>query len=313
MSIILSPYLRRLSGTEKPVTDLQGRRRSVNLPVWPTFILNMDKAKSKKKTVRFPSSVLMQQAIAEGDVQEMKQLVSQHGSALVQEPEPSGLPPVMRAIFECQQNSLKYLVESGADLNAQDQEGWNSLHVAAAMDDLEAARYILQNCRSVLTQVRNADGARPIDLAESVEMATLLLEADLQYSGSEESGHFDGGASVEEMTLLRLLQAHCEQSAICKAPNNSAFNSLLHLAAEKNYPRLAKYILERSLVDTEVRDRNGWTSLHVAAFNNSIDVTLLLVEYGASVQKLTTDSYEKASDLTENELIQRILARVRSH
>ena len=272
----------------------------------------MEKAKSKKKTVKFPSSVLMQQAIAEGDVQEMKTLVSQYGDALVQEPEPSGLPPVMRAIFECQQSSLKYLVESGADLSAQDQEGWNSLHVAAAMDDLEAARYILQNCqRKALTQVRNADGARPIDLAESVEMATFLLEADLQFSGSEESaGHFE---SVEEMTLLRLLQAHCEQSESCKAPNNIAFNSLLHLAAEKNYPLLAKYILERNLVDTEVRDRSGWTSLHIAAFNNSIDVTLLLVEYGASVQKLTTDSYEKASDLTESELIQRILAHVRSH
>ena len=313
MSVIAHPCLRRISGTEKPVTtEQQRRRRSINLPVWPTFILNMDKTKSKKKTVKFPSSVLMQQAISDGDVQEMKQLVSQYGSGLVLEPEPSGLPPVMRAIFECQQNSLKYLVELGADLKAQDQEGWNSLHVAAAMDDLEAARYVVQNSRIALTQVHNVDGARPIDLAESVEMATFLLEADLQgCSGSEESGHFDT-ASVEEMTLLGLLQAHCEQSENHRTPN-TAFNSLLHLAAEKNYPRLAKYILERNLVNTEVRDRNGWTSLHVAAFNNSVDVTLLLVEYGASVQKLTTDSYEKPSDLTENELIHKILASVRLH
>ena len=314
---MVRPCLRRISGTEKPViiTEQQRRRRSINLPVtvWPTFILNMDKAKSKKKTVKFPSSVLMQQAISEGDVQEMKQLVTQYGSGLVLEPEPSGLPPVMRAIFECQQNSLKCLVEFGADLSAQDQEGWNSLHVAAAMDDLEAARYIVQNSRTALTQVRNVDGARPIDLAESVEMATFLLEADLQgCGGSEASGRFDTAWVEEEMTLLGLLQAHCEQSEGCRTPNN-AFNSLLHLAAEKNYPQLAKYILERNLVNTEARDRNGWTSLHVASFNNSVDVTLLLVLYGASVQKLTTGSYEKASDLTENELIHKILAGVRLH
>lgn len=276
----------------------------------------MDKAKNKKKSVKFPSSVLMQQAIAEGDVQEMKQLVAQYGSGLIQEPEPSGLPPVMRAIFECQHNSLKYLVESGADLNAQDQEGWNTLHVAAAMDDLEAARFVVENSHNALTHARNADGARPIDLAESVEMATFLLEADLQCTGAEEIGHFEGeGAErMEEMTLLGLLKAHCEQqSDIHRAHSTAAFNSLLHLAAEKNYPRLAKYILERNMVDTEVRDRSGWTSLHLAAFNNSVDVALLLVQYGASVQRLTTDSYEKASDLTESELIQKILACDRSH
>ena len=131
-----------------------------------------------RKNVRFSTAVLIQQAITVGDVAEMKQLVEQYSSRVIHEPEPSGLPPVMRAVFESQLDSLKFLVEAGADLTVQDQEGWNALHVAAAMDDLEAARYILQRCGGEIARARSCEGKRPADLTESVEMVTLLLEAD---------------------------------------------------------------------------------------------------------------------------------------
>ena len=104
-------------------------------------------SKSQKKRVRFPSAVLMQQAITEGDADEIKQLISEHGDKVVEEREPSGLPPVMRAVFESQTECLKVLVEAGADLTARDEEHWTALHVAAAMDDMEAAEFIV-SCSS---------------------------------------------------------------------------------------------------------------------------------------------------------------------
>ena len=242
----------------------------------------------------------MQQAIAEGDVQEMKQLVSQYGSAVINEPEPSGLPPVMRAVFECQLDSLKFLVEAGADLTAEDQEGWNSLHVAAAMDDLEAARYILQCCSENVAQMNNREGERPIDLAESVEMVTLLLDADLMLRND-----------ANEHALIELVQRQLEANGSCATINDALsratpYDTIMHLAADRNYTLLIKYLVDYNVMGLDSRDRNGWTPLHVAAYSNNAEAVLLAVRSGAALCAVT-NAYEKASDLTKHKTIRVLL------
>lgn len=313
---LLYPCLLNLRCTEKlPGLDVLGKRRkSVTLPILPTYLLSMgqkspsEKKLKKRKGVKFPSSVLMQQAITEGDIQEIRQLITEHGKKVVEEREPSGLPPVMRCIFEGQLECLRFLVEAGADLTTQDLENWTVLHVAAAMDDIEAAEYILGTCSVSLTQVRNVDGERAIDIAESIEMARVLLNADLKELRIEQS---EDSQDISETAILRLVHEHCEKNANCEAldtvlKTSTSYDTLLHLAACKNYPRLAQYLLRHKIGDTESRDRRGWTPLHTAAYYNSLDVVLLLVEYGASVHSLD-NSYEKASDLTQHDLILAVL------
>ena len=73
---------------------------------------------------------------------------------------------------------LRILVEAGADLSHGDSENWTALHVAASMDDVPTATFILKRCRKDLTQLRSVDGERPIDLAQSPEMVRLLKFAE---------------------------------------------------------------------------------------------------------------------------------------
>ena len=106
------------------------RRRSVSLPLSrPGYNYEQKVAVKSRKGVHFPVSILLQQAITEGDMTEINQLISEHGNKVVMELEPSGLPPVMRSVFEGQVEALKLLVENGAELSTQDPEGWNVLHV----------------------------------------------------------------------------------------------------------------------------------------------------------------------------------------
>ena len=76
-------------------------------------------------------------------------------------------------------SALRIVVAAGADLSHCDSEKWTALHVAASMDDIPAAIFILKWCREDLTQFVSIDGERPIDLAQSPEMIQLL-----QFAGS---------------------------------------------------------------------------------------------------------------------------------
>ena len=296
------------------VKAVEGRRRSISLPVstCAQYIgrLTQDRKKKQRKSVRFPSTVLMQQAIMDGDVQEIKQLINDCGTNVVNEHEPSTLTPVMRSVFEAQMAPLRLLVEAGADLSARDSENWTVLHVAASMDDMEAAKLIVNTCKQCLTQVRNMDGERPIDLAESTDMARFLLDADLKAHQTCEVGG-DAATADSEDAILALVREHYAKNGDLDALNNAmrtstSYDSLLHMAASKNYPRLTAYLVNRKLCVLEARDRRGWTALHTASYYNSLDVVLLLVQSGASVHSLA-NSYEKASDLTNRELIRSLL------
>ena len=290
--------LKKSSSKGKQTHRKSTRHWTVSLPGQCLRTMTQLSDRKKRKSVKFPSAVLMQQAIMDGDVQGIKELIADFGRGVASECEPSGLPPVMRCVFEGQLAPLRLLVEAGADLAAQDSESWTALHVAAAMDDVDAAKFILRECKHNLTQVRNVDGERPIDLAESTEIARLLLEADLNRKGAQENVV----VSKDEFAILSLVHQHFQRNgdiqelddAITYATN---YDSLLHLAASNNYPRLASYLLTHRICDLEMRDRRGWTPLHTAAYYNSLDVALLLIQHGSSATSLTS-SLETALDLT---------------
>ena len=287
-----------------------GRRSSISLPVTACaqYIGRLTQQehrhrKKQRKSVKFPAPVLLQQAIMDGDVQEVKQILAERGNCVASEREPIGLSPAVRCVFESQLACLRVLVEAGADLTAQDEEQWTVLHVAATMDDAEVAKLVLSQTKHALVHVRNVDGERAIDLAESPEMARLLLDADLKCSETI--------ATEGEGPILSLVRDHCKNNGDCRALDaamraGTSYDSLLHLAAGKNYARLASFLLRQRLCELEARDRKGRTPLHTAAYFNNVDVTLLLVQNGASTHSLT-NSYEKASDLTTNRLIHCIL------
>ena len=151
-------------------------RRSVQIQL--TCTLLSQQSMEPKNGVSFPSSVLMQVAIMNGDQHEMHKHISKFGTGIIDEREPSGLPPVMRAIFEGQIDSLQLLIDAGADLTVCDPEKWNVLHVAAAMDDYEAAALIISSCsdatKLTLLQAQNACGEKPVDLTEDKEIIQLV-------------------------------------------------------------------------------------------------------------------------------------------
>ena len=80
----------------------------------------------------------------------------------------------------------------------------------------------------------------------------------------------------------------------------------LRVACSKGYKNVADAILAKGVVDLETRDPYGWTLLHLAAFWDSHEVIVALVEHGADITARTRNEetpYDLAVDRTTRQLI----------
>ena len=300
----------------------------------------------KKKTVRFPLDVDLQQAVVSGEVAKLKHLIQMFGQKVLKVRDPSGKPLTVTAALHDNKEILSLLVSEGSDLSQTDSEGYTALHIAAQDDSIEMANIILHHMGDKnLTNMQTANGKRPIDLCNTVEMADLLMHADLEFFLNDLDTMWDQESKLTE------LQTESTGGAVPKASDSATSGrstsdnsnvtlkedyilkhiagasqpeidkfmkqfhmlhgqSLLHFAAEYNYSHLGFFILEEQLESINHTDEHGWTPLHTAVYHNSVDMALLLIEIGASVFAKTHDNFTPMH-YAEDELIISILVSAR--
>lgn len=295
------------------------------------------KTKTKKKSVRFPLAVDLQQAVVSGEVAKLKHFVQMFGQKVLKVRDPSGKPLCVTAALHNNLEILTVLASEGSDLSLADPEGYTALHIAARVDSLEMANIIIHYMRDKnLTNIQTEEGKRPIDLCNTIEMADLLMHADLEFFLNNLDTMWDQESKLtelqSEMTDAAVATSDSSTSdtsqvtlkedyilnhiARADRPQVDKFmrqfhtlhgQSLLHFAAEYNYSHLGFYILEEKLGSVSDTDEHGWTPLHTAVYHNSVDMVLLLIEIGASVLVKTNDKF-MPMHYAEDELIISILA-----
>lgn len=87
----------------------------------------------------------------------------------------SGVTALTQSALDGRLESVKFLIELGADVNKKDRLGWTPLHYAVSEGYVDICEYLLQNGADC--SVRNKQGEFPIQLAEDDSIARLLLNA----------------------------------------------------------------------------------------------------------------------------------------
>jgi uncharacterized protein len=82
------------------------------------------------------------------------------------------VPPLGTAAFVGSVPMAKLLLDEGADVNGRNDGGLTALHAAAANGSVELVRLLLE--RGADAELAGNDGKRPIDLAATDEIRTLL-------------------------------------------------------------------------------------------------------------------------------------------
>lgn len=152
---------------------------------------------------------------------------------------------------------VKFLVENGASVNQQDNEGWTPLHAAASCGYLNIAEYFINHGASV--GIVNSEGEVPSDLAEEPAMKDLLLE-QVKKQGLD----LEQARRQEEQQMLQDARQWLNSGRIADVRQARSGATALHVAAAKGYSEVLRLLIQAGY-ELNVQDHDGWTPLHAAA------------------------------------------------
>ncbi|HET8676995.1 MAG TPA: ankyrin repeat domain-containing protein, partial [Blastocatellia bacterium] len=263
-----------------------------------------------------PKAEPILKALRDGDKQAFKRLVIED-KKIGNLKGTGGTTPLMQAVLYGDADSVRLLLEQGADPNTRNDAGATAL--MWAVDDLEKARLLVEHGADV--NARSDDGRTPLLIAAArfgnTEIVRLLLDrgADLAAKSPDPRGYatvLSEAARTGDDALLRMLIsrgadvksagtvaflnaaradcATCLEILITGADRATLTRAAAILSPPTADARIVKALLERG-VDANTREPKGNTLLMLAASSDAMPVETVkaLIERGAYLSAINPD------------------------
>jgi ankyrin repeat protein len=228
----------------------------------------------------------MQLAAANGDKDMITLLVPRSGILLTggarSWPHPQAIH--LAAASPASLDTIKTLVELGANIKSEDGLGWTAIDYAKARSNSATLEYLKE--KGLRFKKEDPKWDRLLQVAGArgdVEMVGWLTEAAA--SRPEYEGHREGtplflAAKQGRLEVIKYLQEVGESFA-----DTYYGKKLLHIAAEEGHISVVRYLASQKSVNINARIyREDWTPICSAASRNQADVIIVLVEeFGADV------------------------------
>lgn len=183
---------------------------------------------------------------------------------------------------------VKLLISYGANLNAHFPRGYETaLHLAVENNNYNLVKLLLDNNANV--NIRNSRGETPLHVAciNSVCNRTKIVYELINHGANLEARDKDGLTPLMYAARAnngKYVNALMLNKAYAYAQDNEG-NTALHYAAQKKdiegKSHALRFLLRRG-VDPNIRNKEGWTPLHLAAYFENQHAIYLLKDYGAS-------------------------------
>lgn len=284
-----------------------------------------DSAMKPNSKVQFNNGVMLLEAAARNDYDEVKRLLMLGVSP--NSVNHDGLTALHQCCIDASESIMLLLMKFNANVDARDTESWTPLHAACTCGHLNLVKILVENNANLLAV--NGDGNMPFDICED-EAILNYIESQMVAQGITQE-EIDLKRSSNEMRMLKDLEHLVEaiQSAeqasftdekayrekvksMLEKPINDNGVTLLHVAAANGYLSCVKFLLNFN-VNVSACDNDLWQPIHgVACWGNNVEVHSkvieLLVNSGAKLDSKTIND-ETVFDLCDNqELIEKIQA-----
>ena len=245
-------------------------------------------------------SMAIHMASANGNNEVVKVLLSKDPTT-INDVDNRGNTPLHWAAMKDKPETVKLLMENGADIESKDADGWTPLHYAAAFSSLQTVQTLVDLGADKTSKTK--DGNEPVYYARRDDVKNYLTgnvavaenneeitdeEALNEETTDEEivlanndSDQTDEETSSEEVTDENATDESTTEEGLTQYVNNTELDvkQLELLVAIKNNDIIAVNTLMKEGVNPNFVDENGYSPLHLAVINNSLDSVESLLSY----------------------------------
>ena len=263
-------------------------------------------------------SMAIHMASANGNNEVVKILLEKDPTA-INDTDNRGNTPLHWASMKDKPDTVKLLMENGADIEAKDADGWTALHYAAAFSSLQTVHALvdLGADKESLTK----DGNNPVyyarrddvrnyltgniareDTEEVTDDETVVADNTTEENAAEETQEADAREAIDDN-----MQGEIAEESVPEEPATAGYDTedneqkpldvkqLELLVAVKNNDIIAINTLIKEGVNPNFVDENGYSPLHLAVINNSLDSVEALLSY-KDINKEVKLPYEATLD-----------------
>ncbi|MGE5293929.1 MAG: ankyrin repeat domain-containing protein, partial [Solirubrobacterales bacterium] len=196
-----------------------------------------------------------------------------------------GKTPLHMAVWKGHCDVVRLLISRGADVNAKDEEGETPLHDATMYGEAGADVVRLLANHGADVNAEDSLGGMPLDYAmfdERMDVIEALLDCGAK---ADRTRRFDGTTVLHatvSIGMLNVVMEFINRGADVNVRDRDG-QSPVHEAAWADDGAMAELLLDHG-AKINVKDRNGDTPAHVAAVNGYADLLDLLMSRGANAE-----------------------------
>jgi ankyrin repeat protein len=279
------------------------------IAAWEQWAKNSGKIKftPDAQLVYVPSTESLYQAVAKGDNEQVKSLISQGADINVKNG--TGATPLHVAIANGKIETANLLIQKGADVNTKDIKGNTPLHAAAVKGDIKTANLLISKGADV--NVENKYGLTPVSRALLSDgggrlMVELLVSKGAKVSALHLAAHrgdidkvrsiLEKGTNVDvrdkaghtplfyaaSAGQLHVVEFLISKGADVNAKDNRDGETPLFYAGDAGWKNVVELLIAKG-ADINARGGLGGSALESAAWLGRGDVAELLITKGADV------------------------------
>ncbi|RZC41502.1 Ankyrin repeat domain containing protein [Asbolus verrucosus] len=172
---------------------------------------------------------------------------------------------------------VQLLLDQGAEVCVDDDEGFTPLHYASQSGNLEIVKLLTKKSSKI--NKPNKHGRTPLHMAAtkgSVPIVEHLLEqgASVDLEDREGDTPLDDALKAEHPQVFKILSSRLSKISNIDA-TNSRGRTILHVASKAGLSNLVEFFLSKN-ASVDIVDNDGNTPLDDALFNRRFDVFALL-------------------------------------
>jgi ankyrin repeat protein len=185
--------------------------------------------------------------------------------------------------------AVEMLLNNHARVDSRDLQNRTPLHGATRRKVIESIRLLVQHGADI--DRMDDEGKHPADIAledgnRLVVQEIFQLRSEDQSSSQNLKGYLSTAVGCSTLEIIKFLLEKFPETAKAKAVEGE--RSMLHIAAQRGSEEILDYLIQPGL-DVNHYDDSGETPLHVAAYSGQVEAMKKLIQSGAEINKPAED------------------------